>query len=147
MKIIRTTEMCHPVLSNCIDRIKREIIEAHKIPMRVFETGRVHERHEMLIQRGKTKDIFSRHLNNLENDPPLYTTAVDFVYYDGKWSWNLRDSTINAWYDLFGNLVLDLCSELEWSGQNRKSKNYCHFQIRCDILINNLKEIPCVIPQ
>jgi len=144
---MRTTETCHPVLVTCLERIKKEIIDTHKIPMRVFETGRVHDRHEMLIQRGKTKDIFSRHLFNLENDPPLYATAVDYVYYNGKWSWNLRDSTINAWYDLFGNLVLDLCPELEWSGQNRKSRNYCHFQIRCDILVGNLDKYPCVVPQ
>jgi hypothetical protein len=146
MKIVRTTEMCHPILTSCIEQIKREIIEPHRIPMRVFETGRIHDRHEMLIQRGKTKNVFSRHLHNLDNDPPLYTTAVDFVYYDGKWSWNLRDSTINAWYDLFGNLVLDLCPELEWAGQNRKSKNYCHFQVRHDILLDKLENVPCVIP-
>lgn len=145
MKIIRTTEMCHPMLISCIKRIKKRIVEVHEIPIKVFETGRVHDRHEMLIQRGKTKDVFSKHLYNLENDPPLYTTAVDFVYYDGRWSWNLRDATISAWYELFGNLVLDLCPELEWSGRSRKSKNYCHFQIRRDILINNLKEVSCVI--
>ena len=146
MKILRTTEMCHPILKDCIERINKEILK-HQIPIRVFETGRTHDRHEILIQRGKTRDVFSRHIFNLENDPPLYCTAVDYVYYDGKWSWNLRDSTISSWYILFGNIVLDVCPELEWAGQNRKSKNYCHFQIRYDILLENLRDIPCVVPK
>lgn len=146
MKIQRSSEMLHPILANCIDVIQHEVIEAHKMPIRLFESGRVHERHDMLIQRGKTKDIVSRHLYNLDNDPPLYATAVDYVFYDGRWSWNLRDATVQSWYILFGNLVLDKCPTLEWGGQNRKSTNYCHFQLRVPVLIDTLDEIPCVVP-
>lgn len=40
----------------------------------------------MLLKRGKTQNAISRHLFNLENDPPLYTTAIDYVYFDNKWS-------------------------------------------------------------
>jgi hypothetical protein len=146
MKIDRTTEACHPVLADCIKRINTDVIQAHNTPMRLFEAGRTHDRHNMLIQRGKTKDIVSRHLYNLDNDPPLFATAVDYVYYDKKWSWNLRDNTVQSWFILFGNLVLDVCPELEWGGQNRKSTNYCHFQLRRAILIENLDKIPCVAP-
>jgi len=130
MKIQRNTDTLHPVLTQCVKRVQKEVIDVHSFPMRVFETGRDHERHEMLLNRGKTKDIVSRHLYKLENDPPLYTTAIDYVYYDKKWSWNLRDSTVTSWYNLFGNLVLDVCPELTWGGFNRKSKNYCHFEVR-----------------
>jgi len=100
----------------------------------------------MLINKGKTKDIVSRHLYNLENDPPLYATAIDYVYYDKKWSWNLRDSTTISWYNLFGNLVLDCCPELSWGGFHRKSINYCHFELRYDIVLAKQEEIPCVMP-
>lgn len=146
MKIQRSTEMMHPIVSDCIEVIQRDVIDAHRMPVRLFESGRVHERHNMLIQRGKTRDIISRHLYNLDNDPPLYATALDYVFYDGRWSWNLRDGSITAWYILFGNLVLDKCPELEWAGQNRKSTNYCHFQLRRDILIDRLDVHPCVVP-
>jgi len=113
--------------------------------MRLFETGRDHDRHEMLVKKGKTKDIVSRHLYNLQNVPPLLTTAVDYVYFDTKWSWNLRDSTVNSWYLTFGNLVLDVCPELQWSGMNRKSVNFCHFEIKRQVLVDNLKNTPCVV--
>lgn len=146
MKIQRAIDTLHPLMVDCVTKIQQQVIEAHRMPVRLFETGRVHERHNMLIQRGKTKDIVSRHLYNLDNDPPLYATAVDYVFYDGRWSWNLRDTTVQSWYILFGNLVLDVCPELEWGGQNRKSTNYCHFQLRADVLINNLDTVPCVTP-
>lgn len=145
MKIKRTTDILHPILIDCVRRISTEIIDAHNMPIRLFETGREHDRHEMLISKGKTKDIISRHLFNLKNVPPLYATAVDYVFFDTKWSWNLRDTTTNSWYILFGNSVLDLCPELQWSGMNRKSVNYCHFEIKRQVLIDNLKNIPCVI--
>lgn len=145
MKIQRSLDMVHPVLAECIKRIQSNILDVHNVPIRLFETGRKHERHDMLVSRGKTKDIISSHLYNLENDPPLYTTAVDYVYFDTKWSWNLRDATTTSWYILFGHLVLDLCPELQWSGLNRKAVNYCHFQLKQEVIINVLKEVPCVV--
>ena len=129
MKIIRDLDLLHPILKDNVLKIQKEIIDAHNMPMRVFETGRTKERHEFLLQRGKTKDVISRHRFAVSRIPPIYATAVDFVYYDGKWSWNLRDSTISAWYTLFGNLVVDLCPDLLWYGYNRKSVNLCHFEL------------------
>ena len=145
MKIQRSTETLHPILVKCVRRISTNILDLHNIPMRIFETGRDHERQQILLNKGKTKDVLSKHLYDLENDPPLYATAIDYTYYDGKrWSWNLRDSTIMAWYVLFGNLVLDVCSELQWQGTCRKSINYTHFELRNNIMINNLDIYPCV---
>lgn len=146
MKIQRSTETLHPSLVKCIRRISTNIIDLHNVPIRLFETGRDHERHAMLLGKGKTKDVVSRHLYNLENDPPLYATAVDYVFYDEKWSWNLRNSTVSAWYILFGNMVLDICPELEWAGQNRRSVNYCHFQLRYNHMLSQIDNIPCVMP-
>jgi hypothetical protein len=146
MKIKRTFETSHPLIISCSERIE-SIIKEHKIPIRLFETGRNHERHQMLIRKGKTKDIISSHLYKLDNEPPLYSTALDYVFYDGKWSWNFRDSTILAWYQLFGNLVLDACPELSWGGFiNRKSVNYSHFILRRTVIMDNLEQIPCVVP-
>lgn len=146
MKIIRTTEMIHPILIDCIDKIEKEVILKHNIPIKIFETGRMHDRHQSLILKGKTKNIISGHLFALDNDPPLYATAVDYVYYDTKWSWNLRDSSISSWYHLFGDLVLDTCPELEWGGSDRKKTNFNHFQVRRSVLIDGLDEHPCVTP-
>lgn len=146
MRIQRNTDMLHPLLKECVLRIQSKIIEPHSIPVRLFETGRTHERHATLIERGKTKDMISGHLYNLQNDPPLYTLAVDYVYYDGKWSWNLRDSSVMAWYSIFGNLVLDTCPELSWGGYSRKSTNYNHFFLRRVAIIENLDRFPCVVP-
>ena len=145
MKIQRNTNTVHPILIKCIKIIQRDIIDGYNIPIRLFETGRNHDRHEMLLNKGKTKDLICMHIYNLENDPPLYATAVDYVYFDFKWSWNLRDSTTTAWYILFGNLVLDLCPELNWKGFSRKSVNLCHFELKQSVIKANLKEIPCVI--
>jgi len=145
MKIQRSLENTHPIMVGCVKKIQKDVIDAHNIPVRLFETGREHERHKMLISKGKTKDIISHHLYNLDNDPPLYATAVDYVFFDSKWSWNLRDLTTNSWYILFGNLVLDACPELQWSGMNRKSVNFCHFELKRATLISHMKEYPCVI--
>lgn len=145
MKIYKDTEMLHPILTKQVKKIQIEIIDPYNMPIKLFETGRTHDRHETLINRGRTKDLISGHLYNLENDPPLYASAIDYVFYDGRWSWNLRDSTIHAWYTLFGNLVLDTCPELEWFGMNRKSVNLCHFILKGKIMQENLDIIPCVV--
>jgi hypothetical protein len=144
MKIIQEIDILHPLLIESVQRIQKNVINAHRIPIKLFETGRTSERHNALIQKGKTRDAISMHLFNLENDPPLYPIAVDYVYYDGKWSWNLRDSTVQSWYVLFGNLVLDVCNELKWGAYNRKSVNFCHFELRQSVIIDNLDMFPCV---
>lgn len=145
MKTDRSLKNVHPILVRAVRTIQADVIDTHKMPMRLFETSRSKERHKMLVSKGKTKNIISSHLYDLEHNPPLYSTALKYVYFDTKWSWNLRDSTINAWYILFGNLVLDTCPELQWSGLDRKAVNFCHFELRQEIVLKNLKEYPCVV--
>lgn len=146
MKTLRNLDMLHPIAVQCVKRIQSEVIDKHNMPFKLFETGRDNDRHTMLISKGKTRSYVSGHLYNLENTPPLYATAFDYVYYDKKWSWNLRDTTISAWYQTFGNLTLDACPELKWSGLDRKAINYCHFELRHAIVLENLDKYPCVAP-
>ncbi len=146
MQIHRKLDMLHPALAECTRIIQRDVINAHNIPMRLFETGREHDRHHSLIMKGKTKDVMSRHLFDLDNDPPLYATAVDYVYFGTEWSWNLRNAVILQWYALFGQMVLARCPELSWGGLNRKCTNYNHFFLRREAIVESIDETPCVVP-
>ena len=145
MKIQRSVETLHPILIQSVKKIQKDIIDPFSIPIRLFETGRSSERHEFLLKKGKTRNVLSRHIYDLNNSPPLYASAVDYVYYNNKWSWNLRNSTILAWYHLFGNLVSDVCPELNWFGYNRENINYCHFELKQSVIIQNLNKINCVL--
>jgi len=139
-------DLVHPVLKGLCIKIQQEVIIKHDMPFKLFETGRSPERHQHLLSKGRTQNILTKHLYDLTNkDKPLYAAAVDYVYYDGKWSWNLRDQTILSWYLLFGNMVLDLCPELEWSGCDRKQSNYTHFQIRDTAIADVMDVYPCII--
>lgn len=138
-------DLVHPILVSSIHKIQKEVIEAHNAPFKLFETGRGHQRHQHLLSKGRTQDIFSKHLYNLENNPPMYAAAIDYVFYDGKWSWNLRNKTVKAWYELFGNIVLDVCPELIWGGSNRKSTNYNYFELRQEVILDNFETYPCIL--
>lgn len=144
MKVNRTLNMVHPILKRCVPVID-ELIDQHSMPFRLFETGRAHDRHQSLLNKGRTKDVVSEHLFDLSITPPLYATAVDYVYYDGRWSWNLRDETIKSWYMLFGNLVVDALPVLEWGGFDRKNVNVTHFRLKKDTVLANIEQYPCVL--
>lgn len=144
-QVISQLEFLHPILQELCIKIQTEVIRKHDMPFKLFETGRSSERHQHLLSKGRTQDIFSHHLYDLEITPNLYSVAVDYVYYDGKWSWNLRDKTITAWYELFGNCVLDLCPELSWNAYNRKRSNFNHFELRKEVIEENFDKFPCVL--
>ena len=78
--------------------------------------------------------MVSLHFYNLEVDPPLFARAMNYVYYDGRWSWNIRDIRIRRWMQLFGELVLDLCPELVWGGHYRIRQDYTYFQLSPKVL-------------
>jgi len=143
MKVCRSYEAVHPLLVSIHKRIQKDVIDAYSMPFRLFETSRDNARHQDLLNKGRTKDLLSGHLFNIENDPPHYAVALDYVYYDKKWSWNIRNATVRQWYKLFGHLVLDACPELTWGGMDRNSTNYNHFQLRQSVVIDNLDEYPC----
>jgi len=145
MKVSRDFTAMHPLLIQCVQTIQRKVIDPYNAPFRLFETGRTSDRHHELVSKGKTTDLISMHLFDLEATPPLYCTAVDYVYFDGKWSWNLRNSTISSWYQLFGNMVLDVCPELRWKGLNRTNINYNHFSLKEEFIIENIDKYPCAV--
>ena len=136
----------HPVLKDICLRIQQSIIIPHSMPIKLFETARSPERHQNLLSKGRTQNVLSKHLFDMTNsERPLYAAAVDYVYYDGKWSWNLRDQTILSWYMTFGNMVLDNFPELEWNGIDRKCSNYTHFQLRDYVIVDYMDKFPCIL--
>lgn len=145
IKVVRTLDVLHPILISSIKKVREDVIVKHSMPFALFETGRSTERHQALLNKGRTRSPICKHSYNLTNDPPLYATAVDFVYFNGKWSWNIRDSSVKAWYILFGNIVLDACPELRWGGMDRKNTNYTHFELRDEVVLDNLDKYPCVV--
>lgn len=145
MKTNKDLAVVHPLLVECIKRIQRDIIDAHNLPMRLFETGRTRLRQHELVQAGKETSLTSSYIYDFDITPPLYCTAVSYVFFDKKWSWNLRDSTIMAWYQLFGNLVLDECPEIIWGGNYRKNTNYTVFRLRETAILQALSKIKCTL--
>lgn len=125
----RDLELLHPNLRESVHIIQEEIIGRHRAPFKVFETGRLMERQKFLLGKRKARSAFSRHFYSFETDVKCYSTAVDFVYYDTRWSWDIRSTLVRRWYQLFGELVLTRCSNLEWGGYWRQGVNYTHFQL------------------
>ena len=144
-QVQNSLDLLHPILKEACAKIQAEVIQRYSAPFKLFETGRTSERHQLLLSKGRTQNVFSKHLYSFEGDTPLYSVAVDYVFYNGKWSWNLRDQTIMSWYTLFGNLVQDVCPELQWGGNLRKSVNYTHFQLKNDVIVENIDTYPCII--
>ena len=133
--VLRDLDYLHPLLRDEVKRIQREVIDRHKAPFRVFETARTTERQMDLIAKRKQRTLVTRYLMDMDSDPVIYSTAVNYVYYTSRWSWDLRDMTVKRWYQLFGELVLDLCPNLEWAGYWRSNIDYTNFQLKqavCD---------------
>jgi len=147
MKVLKDTSMLHPLLIGIVDRIQLQVIDKHNAPVRLFETGRQHDRHQAMLYKGTTQSVISRHLYDLTLTPPLYATAIDYVYFNERWSWNLRDATVASWYNVFGHSVLDICPELLWGGLNRKSGNFTHFELRESVIYDNIEKYPCLLRQ
>lgn len=145
MKILRSLDMLHPILRSNVKKIQKEVIDTHNIPVRLFETGRTNERHRNLMDKGREFSLVSPHLFRLNNNPPLYATAVSYVFFDDRWSWNMRDFTIKSWYTLFGNLVMDACPNIQWGGLMRKNMNLTLFVLKQRALRDNYEEFPCVL--
>lgn len=136
MSIIRDPNVLDPRMRDCVDRIQSNIIDVHNMPIQLFETGRTSDRQRMLFSHGKAQSAISEHLFDLEAKPPIFATAMCYVYLDpetGGWSWNFRSNKVKAAYYFFGELVLDFCPELEWAGYWRTAVDYTFFRLRPDI--------------
>lgn len=129
--IVRDTAVLHPRLRSAVHDVQQHVIDAHHLPIQLFETGRTRGRQRMLFSRGKVMSGVSEHMFDLSADPPIYASAVCYVYNDGTgWSWNLRSRKILAVYMLFGELVLDLCPVLEWAGYRRNNVDYTYYRLQ-----------------
>jgi hypothetical protein len=129
VKVHRELKLLHPILQKYALSIQRELLDNYNMPFRLFETGRSFARQTKLVEAGQANSMMSLHFYNLEVDPPVFARAMSYVYYDGRWSWNIRDIRIRRWMQLFGELVLDLCPGLEWGGYYRIRQDYTYFQL------------------
>ena len=133
-QILRDPKLLHPILLDCHTRIQKQILGKYNCPLRLFETGRLVERQAVLVRKGKSTTLVSRHFFRIDTEPKVLSTAVDYVYHQGHWSWDLRKASIKAWYELFGELVLDICPELDWGRNNRYRADHNHFELKQEIL-------------
>lgn len=130
-KILRDTTYLHPRLAKAVRQIETELIQRHMLPFRLFETGRFVVRQKLLVDRGLDNSMASAHL--IMPGVIEQSAAVDFVYFDNAWSWNLRNQTVLRWYQLFGELVVNVCPDLWWSGHSRTYIDYTHFELKREI--------------
>lgn len=141
-QVLRDPELLHPVLREHVASIQREVIERHSMPFKLFETGRTRERQADLVEKRRARTLVSRQFFDLDRDPELYSTGFNLVHFSRRWSWDVRNRTIVAWYQLLGELVLDLVPDLEWAGYWRSCSDYTFFQLRHSVLVREGIVIP-----
>jgi len=141
-QVLRDVELLHPILRGHIEHIQHEVIERHSMPFRLFETGRTRERQADLVEKRRARTLVSRQFFDLDREPALYSTGFNLVHFSRRWSWDVRNRTIVAWYQILGELVLDLVSDLEWAGYWRSCSDYTFFQLRHSVLLREGIVIP-----
>lgn len=109
------------------------LIEEHEMPFHVFETGRTIERQKLLVEQRKERALITDLYFSLDK-PIKLSTAIKIVYYKDHWSWDIRNSTIKAWYLLLGELTLDSTNDIGWGGTWRKHQDYTHFYVLPDLI-------------
>lgn len=129
-QIIRETDYLHPLMRAAVQTIQRDVIERHRLPFRLFETARTPARQLSLYNKRKVRTLASYFYFDLKGDPVIHSTAVCFVHFTDRWSWDIRTRTTKRWYELFGELVLDACPDLDWAGNWRSNIDYTHFQLK-----------------
>lgn len=116
----RDVSQLQPEMQILVEKIYRNIIVHHQLPMGLFEGKRTQERQQWLFDQGYSKTLNSRHLDG---------SAVDFVfYYDGKWSW---DNDKLHYFDFLGKRIVELYGDrLEWGGNWTQFVDKPHIQLR-----------------
>jgi len=141
-QVLRDPELLHPILREHVAHIQREVIERHSMPFKLFETGRTRERQADLVEKRRARTLVSRQFFDVEREPPLYSTGFNLVHFSRRWSWDVRNRTIVSWYQILGELVLDLVPDLEWAGYWRSCSDYTFFQLRHAVLVREGIVIP-----
>lgn len=134
-QVLRDVELLHPLLREHVRRIQHEIVDRHSMPFRLFETGRTRERQADLVEKRRARTLISQQFFDLDKTPALYSTGFNLVHFSRRWSWDVRNRTILAWYQLVGELILDLVPDLEWAGYWRSCSDYTYFQLRRSVLV------------
>ena len=140
-----------PPLHNLVINILADI-QHHRLPFKVFETGRTIERQEFLLDNGKTTIIDSKHLIEVDKNNNIIkkSEAVDFVIHysalngSNIWSWanignehqKARDM---AYYRILKELIMTKYSpliesdpaikQIESGGDWENFKDWPHYQI------------------
>ena len=129
-RIIRDLDYLHPELREIVAAIDEHVIVPHRVPIRLFETARTEERQLSLVRMRKANTVITRFVFNLDQSPPVYSTAVSYVHFVDRWSWDLRTRLIKRWYELFGELVIDLFGDrLFWGGDRRVGEDLTYFEL------------------
>ena len=83
-----------------------ELVNYHRLPFRVFETVRSIDRQKVLVKRGYSKTLKSKHIEG---------KAADFVVFiDGKWTW---ESKYLYYYNALGGIVEEKLGDfVTWGG-------------------------------
>jgi len=122
-KVLSDTDLLVPKLKVIVSWISADL-DYLKIPIFVFETGRVIERQKYLKSKGwsttlKSKHLIWPHYNKLSR-------AVDFVVkINNRWSWNYKKHKV--YYDKLGELYK--IYGLIWGGDWKSFKDYPHGQL------------------
>jgi hypothetical protein len=119
----RNLDDLDPELRKIVNKILK-LIDKHQLPFRVFETLRSEKRQKILVKRGYSKTLKSKHLPNCKGK----SEAIDFVVYrKGRWTW---DDDIKYWYDILGILVTSNFENVRWGGHFHRFYDGSHFELK-----------------
>lgn len=120
-KVCREIGDLHPKMQEFVTEALR-LIHKHRLPFKLFETIRTVERQKLLVAKGYSKTMRSKHLRG---------RAVDFVcYIDKKWSWSPKH---HFWYDILGLLLIKSLTGVTWGGNWTTFIDRPHYQLDNDI--------------
>ena len=118
VRVDRSLDSLVPKLKGiCLDI--NGMIKYHRLPLRVYETGRSVERQRWLVGRGASKTMRSKHLKG---------RAVDYVVkINGDWSWKKEH---HFWIEILAKVVKNKFPELKWGGSFKNFYDFPHYQLR-----------------
>lgn len=118
MNINKSLDGLKPEFREKIDALISDI-EKEGLNIFVFETTRTKERQALLVKKGFSKTMKSKHIEGL---------ACDFVAKkNGKWSWEISDREVLRTYQRFGELARK--HGLTWGGDWKNFVDMPHVEM------------------
>jgi hypothetical protein len=107
---------------------QQNIIVAHQLPFRTFETKRDPERQKMLFENGASRTLNSMHLDRDGAGCEAWDVAL---WINGEWKWEPI-----FWFQVLGILTVSQIPRLrwgaDWNGKNfwydEKFRDYGHYE-------------------